>query len=85
MPSFISRWFSRPEQHQRLDEDLLEAAVHEPLVPEAAQLRSQEWIFEPQRNESQYSSSSYSQISIIETNPFADPLPLLHDDITLAP
>ncbi|KAJ4412415.1 hypothetical protein N0V91_000888 [Didymella pomorum] len=83
MPSLVSRWFSRSGSRQRLGEDFLEAAVHQPLVPEAAQLRSQESVFEPQRNQSQRSFSSYSQVSILD--PFADPSSLYSDDVTLAP
>lgn len=85
MPSFVSRWFRRGEQHQRLDEDLLEAAIHEPLVPEAAQLRIQESVFEPRRNQSQYSFSNCSQVSAAGHNPFASPASLYSDDVTLAP
>jgi cellulose synthase/poly-beta-1,6-N-acetylglucosamine synthase-like glycosyltransferase len=72
MPSYASKWFSRGGPHQRSNEDLLEAAVHEPLVPEAAQLRSQESVFEPWRNQSHYSLSNYSQVSIAETSSFVE-------------
>lgn len=40
-------------------------------------------MFEPQRNQSQHSFSSYSQVSILD--PFADPSSLYSDDVTLAP
>ncbi|KAF9696990.1 hypothetical protein EKO04_004997 [Ascochyta lentis] len=85
MQSFMSRWFSRTARHQRLDENLLETAVHEPLVPEAAQLRSQESIFEPRRIQSQYSFSNYSQVSIGEADTFTEQPSLYFDDVTLAP
>ena len=85
MPSFVSRWFSRPGQHQRLNDSQLEAAIHEPLVPEVAQLRSQESIFEPRRNQGQYSFSNCSQDSFPEPDPTGSSPSLCSDDITLAP
>ncbi|KAJ4355216.1 hypothetical protein N0V95_003111 [Ascochyta clinopodiicola] len=78
-------WFSKTGQRQNLHEDLLEAAIYEPLVPEAAQLRSQESVFEPRRNQSQYSFSNCSGISIAERESSVEPASLYSNDITLAP
>jgi hypothetical protein len=83
MPSPMARWLSRSGQHQRLDEDQFEATLHEPLVPEPAQVRGQDSIFVSRRNQSQYSLSNYSQVSVAELNHSTDILSLHSDDITL--
>ncbi|KAJ4310500.1 hypothetical protein N0V94_008417 [Neodidymelliopsis sp. IMI 364377] len=51
MPKFIPGWFGRAGKRQRHEDDQLEAAVLEPSIPEAAQLRSQDSIYEQRRNE----------------------------------
>ncbi|KAJ4993098.1 hypothetical protein SVAN01_01450 [Stagonosporopsis vannaccii] len=85
MSSFVSRWFNRGGQHTRLNEDLLESALREPLVPETARIRNQESIFESSRNQSQYSLDISSRTSIANSNPFADPPCLYSENTTLAP
>lgn len=73
----------RPVQHERLHEDQSEATIRAPLVPEVAQLKGQDSIFEPRRNISQ-TFSNYSQVSVVESNSVANSLLQSSDDVTLA-